>query len=420
MTTLVLTSHRPHRPAGGAPLRNWQNIRALGTLGPVDIVTVGVDDAPEPVAGVREWVPFDWGRRSRGDRIRTALAPLRRGVHPGVDVYRVQAVTDWLRARARTQRYDLAVIEGVALAPYLDDLRRLAGRIVFDAHNVESVLHFEQAHAMNAVLSRWQRAKNTVLQTRMLAEERRVARGADLLWVCSSDDAKQFGELYGRTAGITVVPNGVDVEAYRRPGVASPDDDWTAHPVTMVYAGQFAYTPNEEAALRLIREVLPLVRRAAPNARVVLVGRDPSPALVDAARGVAGVDVTGQVESVLPYLEQPCIVTLPIQVGGGTRLKILEAFAVGRPVVSTARGAHGIDGVDGDHLLIREDAAAIAAGVLQLWREPDLRARICERALALVRADYSWTAAVERIRHSLAAAPAPGDGRRPMLKQEAH
>jgi glycosyltransferase involved in cell wall biosynthesis len=168
-----------------------------------------------------------------------------------------------------------------------------------------------------------------------------------------------------------------------------------------VYPGLFGYPPNDDAALRLIHEVLPAVRNRGYSARIVLAGRNPAPALIAAAHRDAAVEVTGAVESIVPHLEQPCIVTLPIAIGGGTRLKIVEAFAVGRPVVSTTKGAEGIDGVDGEHLFIRDQPEAMASAVTDLWNSPSVRARICQSALDLARGRYSWSTATERIAMSL-------------------
>src|SRR5687767_2092879 len=211
----------------------------------------------------------------------------------------------------------------------------------------------------------------------MLTTEKQIVEAADLIWACSDFDAREIARVYGRGSGVTVVPNAVDVEAYRRPGASPPGADWSGTPLTMLYAGLFAYPPNAEAARRLVREVLPAVRARGREARVVLVGRDPAPELLEAAREIPGIELTGAVENVVPYLERPCIVTLPITVGSGTRLKILEAFAVGRPVVSTSKGAEGLDAVDGDHLLIREDIDTIADAVIDLWDRPHLRAHVC-------------------------------------------
>jgi polysaccharide biosynthesis protein PslH len=401
MTSLVLTHYRPERPTSGAPLRNWQNIKALASFGPVDVVTVGVDETPQAVKGIREWAPFSLRSRSAWDRLKTKCAPLRPGIHPGVDMYSSTAVRSWLRQRAGEGGYDIALIETIVLAAYGDELRRAARRVVFDAHNIEGTLQPTLDEALFTRAEILRGIKHRVLSGRLRAAERRAITRADLVWVCSDTDAKEVSRLYGRRTGVTVVPNGVDVDAYRRAAAPRVDADWSARPVTMVYPGFFSYPPNEDAALRLIQHVLPAVRARGYAARVVVAGRNPTPAILAAAARDAAVEVTGAVESMVPYLEQPCVVTLPITVGSGTRLKIIEAFAVGRPVVSSAKGVEGIDAVDGTHLLIRDQPEHMAQAVVDLWKSPSMRAQICKSALELTRLYYSWSAATDRIATSL-------------------
>jgi glycosyltransferase involved in cell wall biosynthesis len=311
-------------------------------------------------------------------------------------------VKSWIRDRSSSHSYDVAVVETIALAAYLDELKRAARRVVFDAHNVEGVLQPAlDAFVADTDAGMAEKVKRWLLARRLMSAERRVIRGADLVWACSDYDARQIDQRYGRHTGITVVPNGVDVSAYRRADAPALVTDWSHLPVTMVYLGLFSYPPNENAALRLIRDVLPAVKAFGYQTRAVLVGRNPTPALIEAARRDPAVHVTGAVESVVPYLEQPCVVTLPITMGSGTRLKIIEAFAVGRPVVTTAKGVEGIDAVDGQHLLVREDSQAIASAVIELWTRPQMRVTLCAAAFELARDKYSWSAAVDRIAASL-------------------
>ena len=410
MTSLVLTHYRPDKPTSGAPLRNWQNIRALASFGPVDVVTVGVEDARRPVEGLREWAPFSLSNRSAWDRFRKACAPLRPGIHPGIDLYYCSPVSSWLRKRGARGRYDVALIETIALAEYLDDLKQIANRVVFDAHNIESDLQPAlEASTFDDSTPMVRRIKQRVLSQRLVSAERRVINGADLVWACSDEDARAIDRTYGRGTGVTVVPNGVDLDYYRRAGAPRVDADWSRLPVTMVYPGLFGYPPNDDAALRLIQQVLPGVRARGYSARIVLAGRNPTPALMAAAQRDAAVELTGAVESIVPHLDQPCIVTLPIAFGGGTRLKIVEAFAVGRPVVSTTKGAEGIDGVDGEHLFIRDRPEAMASAVIDLWNSPAMRAKICKSALDLARDRYSWSAATEQIAMSLGVRSRPAE-----------
>jgi glycosyltransferase involved in cell wall biosynthesis len=140
-----------------------------------------------------------------------------------------------------------------------------------------------------------------------------------------------------------------------------------------------------------------LIQRERPDAHFSVVGADP-PAAVRALADRAGVTITGTVDDVRPWLQAAQIVVVPLLSGGGTRLKLLEAFASGRPVVSTRIGAEGIDASDNRELLIADEPAAFAHAVLTLAREPDLRARLTGAARELVRARYQWSAISAQLR----------------------
>jgi glycosyltransferase involved in cell wall biosynthesis len=406
---LVLTRFRPDRPAGGAALRNWQNIQALARLAPVDVLSIAEpagEDGAEPSHVVRRWIPFHRerlrARRSFPRRIQARLWFLRPGIHPAVDAYRFQDVTAWLTRQAAERRYDLAVIEELSLSGYVDDLKRAGCRVVFDAHNVESALRAEmQSLEPRSSPGLRMRVSEWLLRRRLTQQESRAVCRADLVWACSDVDADAIRRLYGRQRGVTVVPNGVNVDLYAAAGAADVGAAWEAAPMTLVYPGSFSYRPNVEAALRLVREVLPRVRARGIDARVVLVGRSPAAAMLALAKEDPAVLVTGLVPSILPYLATPCLVVLPIMLGSGTRLKILEAFAASRPVISTAKGAEGIDARDGEHLLIRNEPDAMAAAAIDLWHSPARRRAIAAAALDLVRSRYSWAAAAQLIERSL-------------------
>jgi glycosyltransferase involved in cell wall biosynthesis len=273
---------------------------------------------------------------------------------------------------------------------------------VFDAHNAETVLH-HAALAARASVSDGpvRRLKDWALQRRIEAAEKRAVAAADVVWTCSRNDSGHIASAFGRVTGVTVVPNGLDVDAYRRSSADPVGADWSGLPITLFYSGLYSYPPNADAAMRLVTEVLPAVRSHGYRARAVLVGQNPTPSMQVAARADGEVEVTGTVETVLPFIERPCIVMLPIRIGSGTRLKIVEAFAVGRPVVSTMKGAEGIAALDGKHLLLREDAASMAIAAIELWNQPRLRESICAEALELARDQHSWGVAAERIRGSL-------------------
>jgi glycosyltransferase involved in cell wall biosynthesis len=224
---------------------------------------------------------------------------------------------------------------------------------------------------------------------------------AGRVWVCSEEDKQGFAELTENNVPIDVVPNAIDTAFYDQPDRKHEAEDWSSEPLTMTYLGAYSYYPNEQAAIELIQDVLPLVQSRGIPARLQLIGANPTSAMKAAAADRKDIEITGPVESVLPYLKERCIMVLPLRLGGGTRLKILEAFAASRPVISTAKGAEGIRAIDGTHLLIRETPGEIADAVIALWNDAPSRGRLCAAGLKLVNESYSQQSTNSLIRQSL-------------------
>ena len=404
--SLVITCQRPFPPAGGAALRNWQNINGLTSRGPVDVLSVGVEEGASSLPGVREWKTFSWRQlldgQSVSELLKRRLWPIRPGVHPAVDLFRQGLVRDWLRSRLSEFSYDVAVIEELFLAGYAPVLQSAGCRVVYDAHNVESALHADlTSDQKEGKVNGKERLLARLRQDRIKKEEESIVRKADYVWTCSESDQEGVATLYGRSDGVSVVPNGVNFKAYGAADSVESGADWSRYPLTVVFAGAYAYHPNAKAAKLLINEVYPRLRERVPESRLVLVGRNPSKEMIAASLAEDGIEVTGEVPDVLPYLSQPCVVAVPLELGGGTRLKILEAFAVGRPVVSSQKGAEGIEASDGQHLMLREEPEELVDAIVQLWNDSGLRGRMVASALDLVRETYSWESAAKRIKASL-------------------
>jgi glycosyltransferase involved in cell wall biosynthesis len=400
--SLVVSRWRPHDPDGGAPLRNLQNILGLGALGPVDVVSIGRPEEKAAPDCVRDWTHF------RADEIRATSGTwlFRRYGHPQVDAYMHPGAVAHLQAAFARNAYDVAVIEEIPLAGYLPIIRAAGVPAVFDDHNVEAPLRAASSKgAMAAASGRgpvqaWRRQRYRIQAARIAAIERRSARISSLVWACSDQDAAELVRLYGPCAPVRVVPNAVDVGALAeaRAGRKPPEP---GTPLDLVYLGSYGYYPNEEAALRLGREILPALRQAGIKARVTFVGRHPTPTMEALAAADADITVTGGVASIAPYLSGASIMVVPIAIGSGTRFKILEAFAAGCPVVSTAKGAEGIAGPDGVHLRLAETTQDFVAAIGALAADPSVGAALAGAAYDLVDREYSWAAAGRDIVESL-------------------
>lgn len=185
-----------------------------------------------------------------------------------------------------------------------------------------------------------------------------------------------------------VISNGVDLD-YFVPSRELPE------PFSLVFTGMMAYMPNHEGITWFLDDVFPRVRRALPDARLYIVGKDPPASLRQ--RASAQVVVTGTVPDVRPWLRRATASIVPLRSGGGTRLKISEALAMKKPVVTTRIGCEGIDVVDGESVLIADGAASFADAVVRLLTDAELRARLGSSGHDLVCRRYGWSAIGEEV-----------------------
>jgi glycosyltransferase involved in cell wall biosynthesis len=180
---------------------------------------------------------------------------------------------------------------------------------------------------------------------------------------------------------VEVAPNGVDTHAFRP--LPAPEG-----PPALVFVGNMSYPPCVDAMVWFCSEILPLIRAQRPGVEMWIVGINPAPE-VRRLEG-DGVHVTGRVPDVTPYYERSGVSVVPIRAGGGTRLKILEAMALGRPVVSTTIGAEGLDIMDGNHVLLADDPRQFAEKTLQLLSDAELYRRLAADGRALAVNRYDW------------------------------
>lgn len=223
---------------------------------------------------------------------------------------------------------------------------------------------------------------------RWLRYDRRRFADYDVLVTVSEHDAELAArETSTRTVAI---PSGVDTRAL---DPAPEGADATADPA-LLFTGNMRWPPNAEAARWLLREVWPRVRERVPGARVLVVGADPPPDVL----ALAGerVEVPGRVAELEPWFERAAVVVIPILSGAGIRLKVLDALASGRAVVSTTMGAEGARVTDGEHLVIADDPEAFAGAVVRLLEDPAERRRLGAAARRLAEERYDWRALGDR------------------------
>jgi sugar transferase (PEP-CTERM/EpsH1 system associated) len=369
-------------PNTGGRLRSFHLISELSRRHRITLVTThGPDDDPEAVAANLprcEVVSVPCAIPKFGTT-RFALAVLRSWLSAlPVDVskFRVSAVAREVRRLVEARAIDLCVADFLSATVNVP----LGGPVpvVLFAHNVEHMI-WKRLSATETRL--WRRALLEFEWRKLRRYEARACTQSSLtIAVSEADRALLAATAPG--ARVAAVPTGVDTSYF------TPNGSKEA-PTTLVFTGSMDWYPNEDAILYFMDAILPRIRRECPEVSLSVVGRNPTPRLLGAARQ-AGVRVSGTVEDVRPYMAEAAVYVVPLRIGGGTRLKIFEALAMGKAVVSTTVGAEGLPLTPGNHFLQEDDPAGFAGAVVSLLRDPGRRASLGLAGRRLVETRYSW------------------------------
>jgi len=221
-----------------------------------------------------------------------------------------------------------------------------------------------------------------------MSYESRVCRYFDTCICVSAQDQTELASLCPGTA-IEVIPNGVDPD-YFKP--SETDEDETR----LVFTGSMDWHPNEDAVLYFCNRILPLIRAELPEITFYIVGSNPTNRVLKLRR-IRGVTVTGSVEDVRPYIASGAVYIVPLRIGGGTRLKILQALAMKKAVISTSIGYEGLELQPGKHLLVADEPQQFAAKTVHLMRDRSLRSRLGDSGRALIQERYDWNVIVRKL-----------------------
>jgi glycosyltransferase involved in cell wall biosynthesis len=302
------------------------------------------------------------------------------------------------RAMARVD-FDVVLVEGSMMWRFGYGSRT---PVVLDEHNVEYEI-LERTYV--AERSPVRKLYAYLEYVKFKREELAAWRGATRCVFTSERERNiMLGERMSTPA--VAIPNGVDLD-HLGPG----EDD--VDPSSVLFTGRIAYRPNTDAVLYFVRKILPIIHRSRPDVVLTVAGADVPPDV----RRLAGpnVVVTGPVPDMRPYWRRAAAVVVPLRFGGGTRIKVLEALAMARPVVSTSLGCEGIDVVPGDHLLMADEPEWFAQSVLRVLGDPELGANLGRRGRMLVEARYAWSRLSEQLETVLCdssrprtASPQPG------------
>src|SRR3954451_22027763 len=403
MTALVVTDEYPWPPRTGYRQRVDRVLRTLAADHDVDLLTVVADERP------REGAPGDLRLRRHWTVVAADLTTSRlrrrvRWVLSGIPRTVDRRDWDWTAARRVLEgtgdpAYDVVwfshahtwlALAGSVPGPHVVDLDNLDSQLLRYRRRMLWASRPADRRGRARVLA--QVAADTLDIRRWHRVERDVVGRAASVVVCSALDRERLAG-----ANVRAVPNAYEPTAGGEAAGPRTDDAASGAPVLLM-VGLLTYEPNRDAAGFFARDVLPRVRARVPEAEFRVVGRYDVEENVAALRDVPGVSVAGEVPDLTVELREAALAVVPIRFGGGTRIKILEAFAHGLPVVSTTVGAEGLDVQDGRHVLVADRAEDLAQVCLRLLDDPELRSRLAAEGMALWEASYRSAAVTPAIR----------------------
>ena len=388
--SLIFISHRfPYPPVKGEKIRAWNLLRHMAESWNVYFGCL-IDDPADwqhletvrPFCADLACFPIDKSKQKW-----RSLARFRPGRPLMLDYYRHAGLQDWVNRTMAAQHMDIVYIYSTAMAPYVLPAQRRG--LVLDMQDIDSEKWTTYAaHTRPPMRWVWAREGRT-----LLAYEQQAAKQCDATLLVSAPECARFAELTpGIAPKLHAIQQGVDLDAMR-PGLDLPNPYPDAAP-QLVFTGNMDYWPNADAATWFAHEVLPLLRTRSPAPGFTIVGANPGPDVM-ALAALPGVTVTGRVPDVRPYVAHAAVAVTPLRIARGIQNKVLEAMALGTPVVASPQAYEGVNAVAGRDLLVADGAAATAvaiAGVLD-----GLHPGLSAAGRTAVETSYGWPAQLAKL-----------------------
>jgi len=382
----MLAPETPYPMAGGGALRTASLLHYLARRHDVHLIVFQQPGAPDPAEHLPPGlvkcvtvIPLPANRRSLAARAMRNAGRMARRVPPLVD--RFAGFETNIERALEGRQYEIGVIEHSWCAPYLPVVASVSRQTVLDLHNVESTLHARSAHAEKDA----SRFAHRVFRDASLALERAWLPRFSQVLACSDSDAELTRGI-APGAHVVVYPNAIPLTPLPPAG----DEE------VIVFSGNMEYHPNRLAVRFFRHEIWPHLRDQWPSLVWRLIGKNP-----DSVRhftfGDSRIEVQGQVDDAVRELARARVAVVPLLSGSGTRLKVLEAWAAGLPIVSTTIGVEGLPVGDGEHILLADSGVSFANSVSRLLACTSLRSKLGNAGRLLLEKEFTWEKAWRKL-----------------------
>jgi polysaccharide biosynthesis protein PslH len=398
---LFLAHRMPFPPNRGDKIRSHHVLRRLAELAPVHVATLADDDADiaeEPALAALA-ASHCLVRRAK-PLVFAGLQSLLQGRPVSLTAFHNAKLADYVARTIAARPIGAIYVFSGQMGQYVP--ASFAGRVIADFVDVDSA-KFDAYGETHGGPRGWIEAREGRL---LRAEEARLAARADVSLLISKPEAELFAERLPSSpkCDVLVLRNGVDSASFAPADIAPEPQMLAQTGPRLIFTGQMDYAPNIAAARRVAERILPVIRAELPDTSFHIVGRNPPQELRDLGR-LPGCHVWGEVPDIRTWLAAADLALVPLEIARGVQNKVLEAMAMGLPVVLTPDAAKGIDASVGTHYAVAHDNAALAALTLELLRDPLLRCTMGQAARRFVTEELSWHAALAPLAGLLGFAP---------------
>jgi len=382
---VLFVCHRfPYPPKRGGKIRPFNIIRHLSKQHEVTVCSLARSlDEAEEARGIAPFCKrFEIHRVDDRVQALRMVARLPTTTPSSFGFFYSRSLARAIDALLAAETFDLIFVHCSSVAPYVS--RHVGTPKILDFGDMDSQKWLDYAHFKPFPLS----AGYWLEGRKLVAEERRLACRFDL---CTATTRAEWQTLDDYRTGSPTdwFPNGVDSEFFS-PAAAQCEPD------TISFVGRMDYYPNQECMLDFCAKAWPLIRERRPSAKLSIIGADPSPA-IEALAQLPGVEVTGTVADVRPFVQRSAAMVAPLNIARGTQNKILEAMAMGVPVVTSTVAAGGVDAVAGEHFLVARNHAECADAVLRIMADGALRVRLGAAGRARMVSNHCWQKSMQRL-----------------------